>query len=275
VSRVNVSGHLLGTDRATYSAVVGVSTFSSTFAARTVLTERPPVGSDHLTDRRSKLGLVIYLLLAFAITWATQIPGIIAAHNWGLEITNEANVFHLADLFTVELAPGFRTGFLLFVFAFGPTIAGIVVTAIFKGREGLKDLLRWLVRIRILLRWIGLILLIPVLVNLGALFLGFLVSGLKPIEFSLLVPLSMVVPFFLYMLVFTAWRRRSGGGAMPSPNSRGTTRPRSRAGSSASSGAGGTSPRTLLPWGLAVYLLRRYGGETLLVRRLEVAAARD
>jgi hypothetical protein len=62
--------------------------------------ERPPGGSDELTDRRSKLGLVIYYLLAFAITWTTQIPGIIAAHNRGLEVTNEANVFHIADLFT-------------------------------------------------------------------------------------------------------------------------------------------------------------------------------
>ena len=167
--------------------------------------------------RGSRLQLPIFFIFAFAITWAVQIPAYMTAHDQGLSLTNEANVFHFTDLFAGQLPPAFRPVFLLYTFAFGPTVAGIVVTAIFKGREGLRDLWGRVSKIRIPPRWIAIILAIPFVLSLGALGLGFLMGGLQPIEFDFLVPVSMAVALLAYMIVFTGLAEEVGwrGYALP------------------------------------------------------------
>lgn len=168
-------------------------------------------------EKLSKYQLAIYFFLAFAITWAAQITAYLYADSQDIKITNEENLFHIGDLLSGNLAPGFAPYLLLFSFAFGPTVAGILVTALFKGKVGLANLWKKLTKVRIPGRWILLIFAIPLVWNLIALGIGFAANGFQPIEFDFLVPLTLAVPLFLYMLIFTGLAEEIGwrGYALP------------------------------------------------------------
>jgi len=66
--------------------------------------------------RLSKYGLPLFFLLAFAITWSTQIPAFVGARNRGEQLSNEANFRHLGDLLRGTLDPDFAPFVLLFSF---------------------------------------------------------------------------------------------------------------------------------------------------------------
>lgn len=141
--------------------------------------------------------------LAYAITWTAQIVTYVYAEAQGIRISNEDNLLHFHDLLTGRLETGFVPYLVLFHFAFGPTVAGIVVTAVFKGRAGLRDLLRRITKVRIPVRWVLTILAIPLAWSTLALAFGYVAGGFAPITYDFLVPVSMMVPFFLYLVVFT------------------------------------------------------------------------
>lgn len=168
-------------------------------------------------EKLSRYQLPIYFLLAFAITWAAQLTAYFYADSHDIKITNEENIFHIGDLLSGNLAPGFAPYLLLFLFAFGPTVAGLLVTAAFKGKQGLRDIFRSLTKVRIPLRWIITIIAIPIVWNLIALGIGFAANGFQPIEFDFLVPLSLAIPLFLYMVFFTGLAEEIGwrGYALP------------------------------------------------------------
>ena len=165
----------------------------------------------------SRYQLPIFFILSFAITWLAQITTYLYAYKNDIKITNEENLFHIGDLLAGNLASGFAPYLLLFSFSFGPTIAGIIVTAIFKGRAGLDSLWEKLTKVRIPGQWILLIFLIPLIWNLIALGIGFAVNGFQPIKFDFLVPLVLAIPLFLYMLIFTGLAEEIGwrGYALP------------------------------------------------------------
>lgn len=165
----------------------------------------------------SRFQLPIFFVLAFAITWTVQIPAYVAADRRRLSLTNEANVNHFGDLFAGRMAEGFTPVFLLYVFSFGPTLAGIIVTALFKGRQGLRVLWQRLTKVAIPGRWIALILLLPFVYTLASLALGWLMQGLQPIEFDLLLPLSSAPALLVYMIIFTGLAEEVGwrGYALP------------------------------------------------------------
>lgn len=168
-------------------------------------------------NKLSKYQLPIFFILAFAITWIAQITTYLYAYKNDIKITNEENLFHIGDLLTGNLASGFAPYLLLFSFSFGPTIAGIIVTAIFKGKAGLDSLWGKLTKVRIPSQWILLIFLIPLIWNLIALGIGFAANGFQPIQFDFLVPLALAIPLFLYMLIFTGLAEEIGwrGYALP------------------------------------------------------------
>lgn len=161
--------------------------------------------------------LPLFFFLAYLITWIAQIAAYIFAYNNGFKLTNEANITHLLNLFQGKLNPEFTPFFLLFTFSFGPTIAGIIVTALFKGMAGLRDLFTRTVKYKLPVKWYLLIVLIPLLLNLVSLALGFLFTGLQPIQYSFLVPLSLFLPFLFYMIIFTGLQEELGwrGYALP------------------------------------------------------------
>lgn len=165
----------------------------------------------------SKYQLPIFFLLSYAITWTTQISAYLFTYRTDYSLTNEANIAHLLNLLQGRLDPTFLPYFLLFSFSFGPTIAGITVTALFKGKKGLNDLYQQLIRFNIPFKWYLLAILIPIAINLASLLLGFILTGLTPIQFNFLVPLTLVFPFFLYMTIFTGLAEEVGwrGYALP------------------------------------------------------------
>lgn len=151
--------------------------------------------------RLSKYQLPIFFFLAFAITWTAQITAYLYAFPNGIILTNESNFLNLLNI--GGLPSGFLPYLLLFSFSFGPTVAGIIVTYWFYGNKGLRGLLNQLLAFRLPGKWYLLAITIPVALVLASLLLGFVLSGFQSIQYEFYVPLSLFIPFFLYMTIFT------------------------------------------------------------------------
>jgi len=170
-----------------------------------------------MRDWIHKHQLAVFFVLAYAITWAAQIPAYLYATSHGLKLGNEPNTQHLVDLLGGTGQPGFTPYLLLFSFAFGPTIAGVIVTGVVGGRAALAELGSRLVRFRVGLRWVVIVLALPVALALGSLALAFVINGFQPFGFDPLVPVSLFVPLLLYMLICTGLAEEVGwrGYALP------------------------------------------------------------
>ena len=170
-----------------------------------------------LRQQLARFQVPIFFVLAYAITWSAQIPAYIYAHNHGYTLTNEQNLLHLVNLFRGALDPGLTPYLLIAILAFGPTVAGILVTGLFHGREGLRDLLRRVTLVRVGGRWMLIVLLLPLALALVTLTVVFLAGGLRPINFVFLAPLSLLPLLLVYMLIFTGLAEEVGwrGYALP------------------------------------------------------------
>ena len=147
-----------------------------------------------LRHKLARSQVPIFFLLAYAITWSAQIPAYIYAHNHGHSLTNEQNLLHVINLFRGDLDPGLTPYLLLAIFSFGPALAGIIVTGTFHGKAGLRDLWARLTRVRVGVRWMLVVLLLPLSLALVTLALTFLASGLRVIDFTLLEQHRPVLP---------------------------------------------------------------------------------
>lgn len=165
----------------------------------------------------SRHQLAVFFVLAYAITWSAQLLGYLFARREGVALNNEANTAHFLDLFRGDVHPGLTPYLLLFSFAFGPTVASVVVTALVGGRPGLADLWHRVTLVRVAPRWVAIVLLLPVLLALVSLAAAFLINGLRPFGFDLLLPLSAFLPLLLYMLICTGLAEEVGwrGYALP------------------------------------------------------------
>ncbi|MBN9149842.1 MAG: CPBP family intramembrane metalloprotease [Micrococcales bacterium] len=168
-------------------------------------------------DRLARIQLPLFFVLAYAITWSAQITTYLYADAHGIQISNEDNLAHFQALLAGRLDAGFTPYLLLFHLGFGPSVAGILVVALVRGRAGLGELFRRVIKVRVPLRWVLVIVAIPLVWSAVALGLGYLASGFAPIKFDFLVPLSMILPFFLYMVIFTGLSEEVGwrGYALP------------------------------------------------------------
>lgn len=106
---------------------------------------------------------------------------------------------------------------LLLCFSFGPSIAGVIVIGLVAGRPGLRDLFGRLALARIPARWIAFVLLFPPALCATAVAVGYLLGGMAPLSYDFLVPLSLAVPFVLFLIICTGLAEELGwrGFALP------------------------------------------------------------
>lgn len=159
----------------------------------------------------------LFLVLAYGITWAVQIPAYLYLVPRGVAPTNESNFLMLGELGAGTLDPGTALAVLLLCFSFGPSLAGIIVVALAYGRPGLRDLFRRLAKVKIPGKWIAFVLLFPVALSLTAVALGYLLGGMAPLNYKFLVPLALAVPFLLFLIICTGLAEELGwrGFALP------------------------------------------------------------
>ncbi len=99
-----------------------------------------------------------FVLIAFAFTWAFWLLATLEARG----------------LISSLPVPA------LFLGAFGPMLAAVVLTAQEDGRAGLRSLLSRVVRWRVAPFWYGVVLLGPIVLTLGAMALQLVVFGGQP-----------------------------------------------------------------------------------------------
>jgi len=161
--------------------------------------------------------LAVFFILAYAITWSVQIPAYLFAYREDVKLSNEANTEQFLGLLRGDVHPGLTPYLLLFMFTFGPSVAGVVVTALVGGRGGLAELWSRVIRVGVGRRWMVIVLLLPVALSVASLAVAFVVGGLQPFGFDLLLPLSLFLPLLVYMLVCTGLAEEVGwrGYALP------------------------------------------------------------
>ena len=166
-----------------------------------------------IKDWVKERSLLVYFVLACAITWALMIPALVIATQQGYVLPSPATFSELVE-------SGFADGrhvalSLLLALSQGPLVAAIVVAGIEGGRTGLSEwwgrVTRWRVGGRGYLYLVILLaaLYVPVVV-LGLIF------GLFPASGALAVPLVYIAPFFIYEF-FTSGLEEPGwrGYALP------------------------------------------------------------
>jgi uncharacterized protein len=103
-----------------------------------------------------RYALILYFVLAYALTWARWLPEAAAARGW----------------------PAWEVPFWLVLLAgYGPLLAAVTLTTLTSGRAGLKDLGARLLRWRVGLRWYLVVLLLPLLLQGAGLLLYSLVAA--------------------------------------------------------------------------------------------------
>jgi membrane protease YdiL (CAAX protease family) len=162
---------------------------------------------------KERTALILYFILAFAITWTSQIVGMNLAQANGLLLSNEDNFGHFLALFSGDV----RLPYLVFTSGAGPLLAALIVLAIFEGQAGIKKLFMQMSFSRLSIRWLVIAILLPIAVSLVSLLFGVLANGLKPLQSSPKLPLAYFIPFLLYMIIFTGFWEEPGwrGFALP------------------------------------------------------------
>jgi uncharacterized protein len=133
-----------------------------------------------------------FFLLAFLITWGA----------WGLLVLNGTT-----------LDPGSPRYLLFLLGGFGPSLAGLIMTAISDGRTGLRDLWRRTIRFKFGLQWYLIIFLLFPVINALTLVFTNAIGG-PPFDFALALSLSvapnLMVPVFISFFLFGALAEEFG-----------------------------------------------------------------
>lgn len=163
---------------------------------------------------RERTALILYFVLAFAITWIAQIAGMRMAESTGLTLSNEDNFQHFAAMVT---SGTFLLPYLVFTLGAGPFLAAVIVLAISEGREGLKYLFSQMAIWRLPAYWYLVVLALPLALAAASLLAGFLANGMRLPELTPRLPAVSILPFLLYMILFTGLWEEPGwrGFALP------------------------------------------------------------
>ena len=120
-----------------------------------------------------------FVLLAFAFTWTFWLLAILEARGMISSLPVPA----------------------LFLGAFGPMLAAVVLTAQESGRAGLRSLLGRVVRWRVAPFWYGVALLGPLVLQLVAMVLHVILGGQPPDILAMIGALPTVLALSVYMLI--------------------------------------------------------------------------
>jgi len=140
----------------------------------------------------------LFVALAYLITWIPWIPLERYAAQHGYLLPNSQT---LPTLLENGLQDNTHLILVLITFAMivfsGPVLAAVIVSAMESGRKGLRDLWQTSTRWRISGRWYGIILAIPLTINLPLFIGGFALSPL-PTSSQLSTILTWFAPVFIY-----------------------------------------------------------------------------
>jgi len=162
---------------------------------------------------KERTSLILFFVLAYAITWTCQIVGMQMAQAQEITLSNEFNFLHFLALLSGDV----RLPYLIFSAGAGPFLAAIIVLAIFEGREGLRNLFSQIGKWQLNTRWYLLALVIPLALAAVSLLFGFLTNGMKMPDLNPILSATYFLPFLLYMIVFTGLWEEPGwrGFALP------------------------------------------------------------
>lgn len=161
--------------------------------------------------------MVAFVTLALGITWVCQGIALFLADRNGFTLGNEQFLTRLLGLSSDGATATGIAATLIFILIPGPLIAGLLVTNAVSRRAGLRDLLRSMTMWRVPARWYLIVLALPLVTAVTSLTVAFALTGLHFSDFQPLLPFSLFVPFFLFVLVFTGLAEEPGwrGFALP------------------------------------------------------------
>ncbi len=124
-----------------------------------------------LAHQKPPAGLVIYLILAFGITWLGWIPALVIADSQGYTLPTIANFSQVLQAGFVNLQHVLLS--IMFSLAvYGPLVGGLVATRIESGKKGLTGLFKRTIKWRVGIKWyvfaLGIAIVMPILPRLIA-----------------------------------------------------------------------------------------------------------
>lgn len=130
--------------------------------------------------------IIAYFILAYAVSWAIEIP--LAASAQGLLRVPVPLALH-------------------YLASFGPMISALILTAVIEGRKGIRELLAGLLKWRVGLGWILFSILSPIVLFVIAAIVGYKINGTLPDlyllgEVDYLPYLGIGGAFLLWLLTF-------------------------------------------------------------------------
>lgn len=136
--------------------------------------------SEKTSSGQQQKSIVLYILIAFGITWLCWIPALVGSTRQGFALPTISNFARMGEQASLTGQQRLLTG--LFNFAvYGPLIASLALTFWETGKEGLTDLLRRIVKLKVSLKWygiaIGLVLVISFIPRILAQLTGQMVEG--------------------------------------------------------------------------------------------------
>lgn len=154
--------------------------------------------------------IILFFVLAFSITWLSQLIAVLLLNNSGITFSNERNFLLFTELFSGKLDLRVILALLIFSFSMGPAFAAIITTYITEGGSGIKNLFGKTVKYNVNLKWYLIIFAIPVLLNLISFFFGLISTNFAIPEYKPLIPIIYFLPFLLYLIIFTGFSEEIG-----------------------------------------------------------------
>lgn len=144
--------------------------------------------------------IILYFILAIGITWTFWIPTL---------IISMMNSYFVPSIFSLNLiiTQGFKDAIHPLVFiinqvgVYGPFLTAIITLLIFNRNKDLKKLFNQMIKLKVGLKWYGIIILIPLIINFGSLGLAALFMTDLSLVFNPGMGISIILLSFINNLI--------------------------------------------------------------------------